>query len=427
MYHKNTKNLAAKIRLERIQKRFTLRELAEMTSLSHGYINRIEQGLLTPSKETLKTIQEALGFNYNEASADCIEFKTYYNLLYRSVIYADYGKAKEYLRILIDKQDVYTNCECFIDYYIIVFMAFQQLKIERHRLEGLHEKIQILLPTMRKSQKEIALLQSAIYSYYQEKNISLALEKLTLHQSLSENSNLLAISYFLNGFIYSQDYRKYKQSLQFYLKAKQLFQNQNNFNRVIFVRLFQQILYINMHRYQEFLESNQQTTRFAEIKGLETVYKVSLSNLARYHIARGDYDDALKLYNGFVDETSNEYYFLKAYTLYNLGYHVEALATLKACRKKQRSDYRGLYLLGVQCLETLIKNVSSKENVRMLNQFFELAFELKQYLFIRIAYKLIKVYIPVTRQYKEIYHYSVRVLEAIQHICGKEDVHEVIS
>ena len=420
-------HLNYKIRLTRIQKRLTLRELADITSLSHGYINRIEQGLLTPSEETLNVLQEALGFQYQTNLEAYDRFYEVYEQLYRCLLYVHYNKAEKLVSELLEHRDIHENSACFIDYYLILFSALQHLPTYPELNEDLHEKLKILLPVFSYEQKALFLLESGIYSFYQENNSALALEQLALHAAFSNDSNQLGLNYYVTGFIYSLDYRKYKDSLKAYSKAQNYFQDQNNFIRVMYVKSNKQTLCIDMHRYEEFIETNQETMRYAEFKGLVSIYKTSMKNLGKYYIARGEYAEALDIFSHYNDPSEGDYYFLKAYTLYNLGYSVEALAICDTFKKTPINDRDGLYALGMDCIEALIKGDDSKRVNVLLQQFIDRGFEIKYYFFIRIAFKLIKNALPAARQYKEAYIYAHRVLEAIKHICGKEDIYEILS
>lgn len=55
-----TEALGAFIRSQRELARLSLRQLAEMTSLSHPYLSQIERGVHQPSVRVLKLISEAL-------------------------------------------------------------------------------------------------------------------------------------------------------------------------------------------------------------------------------------------------------------------------------------------------------------------------------------------------------------------------------
>src|SRR5215831_20415428 len=58
-----TEALGAFIRSQRELARLSLRQLAEMTSLSHPYLSQVERGLHQPSVRVLKLIAEALNIS----------------------------------------------------------------------------------------------------------------------------------------------------------------------------------------------------------------------------------------------------------------------------------------------------------------------------------------------------------------------------
>jgi len=59
-WHTQTQCLGAFIRSRRKLARLSLRELAEMTSLSNAYLSQLERGLHVPSVRVLKLLSESL-------------------------------------------------------------------------------------------------------------------------------------------------------------------------------------------------------------------------------------------------------------------------------------------------------------------------------------------------------------------------------
>jgi transcriptional regulator with XRE-family HTH domain len=59
-WHAQTQYLGAFIRNRRKLARLSLRQLAEMTSLSNAYLSQLERGLHVPSVRVLKLLSEAL-------------------------------------------------------------------------------------------------------------------------------------------------------------------------------------------------------------------------------------------------------------------------------------------------------------------------------------------------------------------------------
>jgi transcriptional regulator with XRE-family HTH domain len=59
-----------KIRLARLARYMSTRQLAEMVGMTHGWVNQIERGELRIKVDMYERIQAALGYNFNTPEAE---------------------------------------------------------------------------------------------------------------------------------------------------------------------------------------------------------------------------------------------------------------------------------------------------------------------------------------------------------------------
>jgi len=112
------------IRTTRIQKGYSLRDLAEITNISHTLISNIEKGKQTPSEATLSDIFSALDLSYFEDPELSSEMSYYYKTIMTNIINHDYEQASELVQKMVEKEDVYTNSPELLSYLIVKLLYY---------------------------------------------------------------------------------------------------------------------------------------------------------------------------------------------------------------------------------------------------------------------------------------------------------------
>lgn len=409
-----------RIRLLRTEKQLTLRQLAERSGVSHSTINRIEQGLVTPSEGALLALEKALDFHHVTHIDDVERYHQYRQRLYRHIIYVNYEAAEAAFDNLMAHQKTYESSDVFVDFYLMAFMATMHLRVRLDWYEALFQKLMVLKPAFSRAQKSLFLLESGIYWTFFKNNKDKGREAIEEHLTLTSSENERAIAEYILGSMDLSDYRYFKRGVTYFDAAQRRFQTQNNFVRVMTTKAMKQILYIYMNRFQAFLEMNKQTRYFSEIKGDMRIYRSSMKSLARYHIVRGEYARGAATLDQFVDPLEADYYLLKSYAYMLSERFVEALAVIKEARKASVLKGDRLVSLGLDAIEKRINHGSGDSTILAMKTYLDEAFNRKDYMSMRIGFKMIELELEARRRYKELYHYTDRLLEAVKRIVGKE-------
>lgn len=415
--------LIAKIRTQRVIQNYTLRDLAKVTGLSHGYINKIEQGVTTLSSTSLTAIKTALDFSWDINQSVTDDFTSTRNKLYKHLVYAEYSMAHEHANALYNDRDVYLNSPCFIDYYLIMIMYIQHAYRLLHLRDEYIDILTFLEPDFTTDQYELYALQMSMYYHYGRHDASKALGYLKQQQSLATKADLLAINYFVMGMVYGSHYKTFKQSTDYLDKAHTLFQEQNNFIRLMHVKTVKQTLLVYLQRSDEFLQLNRDTTNYAKIKGEPIMHKESLKTRAFYYMMQEQFEESLRVLNQFEDPHGGDYYFIKSYVLYRLSYHVEALHLIQSFKHVNPVDRHGLYALGLDVIEHGINKDKDEKFIILVKMFADKAIEQGNYGMIRVSHYFVSREFESLRRYKECFEYSHKLLRIIQTIVGRKEDH----
>ncbi len=413
--------LIAKIRTQRIIQNYTLRDLAKITGLSHGYINKIEQGMTTLTKSSLIAMQKALDFSWDTSESLSTDFSSTRNKLYKHLVYAEYNMAHEHANKLYNNRERYLNSPIFIDYYLIMIMYIQHAYRLLHLRETYIDILTVLEKDLTPYQYEFYSLQMSMYYHYARHDVDEALLYLKQQQEIATKHDLLAINYFVTGKVYGSHYKTFKQSTDYLDKAHVLFQEQNNFIRLMHVKTVKQSLLVYLQRSTEFLQLNRETTNYAKIKGEPIMRKESLKIRAFYYMMQEQFEESLRVLNQFEDSHAGDYYFIKSYVLYRLAYHVEALHVIQSFKHVNPIDRHGLYALGLEVIEHSINNPKDDKFFSLVKTFADKAITQGNYGMIRVSYYFISREFESLRRYKECFEYSHKLLRIIQTIVGREE------
>ncbi len=416
-----------KIRLLRTEKQLTLRQLAERTGVSHSTINRIEQGIVEPSESALLALEKALGFHHVTHREDVERYNHHRLRLYRHIIYVNYEAAQAALDALLAHRKTYESSDCFIDFYLMMFMAVTHLRVHLDWHDELYRKLTVLSKAFNRPQQSLFLLESGIYWSFFKDNRHRGKEAVEAHFAITTSENERAIGEYTLGAMNLNDYRCFKRGVMYLDAAQQRFQSHNNFVRVMMTKAMKQILYIYMNRFDAFVELNKQTRYFSEIKGIEIIYRSSMKSLARYYLVRGEYKAAADTLDRFLDANEADYYLLKGYALFRLERFVEALAVIREAREASLYDAHDLSASGLSAMEKRITQGSTDEALLAMQAYLDKAFEVRDYMSIRLGFKMIAPELEAWRQYKALHQYADRLLEAVKNIVGKDEAHETRS
>lgn len=403
-----------KVKLRRIELALTIRDLANKTQLSHSTITRIEQGLIEPSDLVVDKLKKALAFEFDTCETRLNQYEEAYHQVIEDMIYVRYQPIHPGIEALIKDKHIYENCICFHKFYLMMFMYTQHHRQYKAFEDDLFNKLMILEPLFTEHDHELLLIQFG--SYHINKGFRLkALDYLNKQISISKDRHLLAFSHNIKAIIHSEHYLEYKKALSSLKIASEIFQEANNFQRLMQTKIFTQRIYIYMNRFDDFSKLYNHTNRYAQIKGTPFILERSKQNLARYYLATKQYQEALDILNTYKVEYG-EYYAFKIYALFQLKYGVEAMHLIQKARHDMYDDRYGQYKLCMDAIEHALTLGRDEGYLDKLKEFADSTLNRGDFMFAKMAIKLYTEALEEKRLYKEAYLYSDKLLRAMRAI-----------
>ncbi|KFZ26234.1 MAG: helix-turn-helix protein [Candidatus Izimaplasma bacterium HR2] len=115
----NLKVLGLLVRYKRILLGYSLRDLGEITKISHTLISNFERGIMIPHNDTIKDIFDVLELEFYDDPLISVEFVEIYNKTFKHILYYEYEEAEELVREIEKKRHIYENSKEVINFTII--------------------------------------------------------------------------------------------------------------------------------------------------------------------------------------------------------------------------------------------------------------------------------------------------------------------
>ena len=118
----NLKVLGIVIRSKRIEKGYSLRDLGDITNISHTLISNIEKGKQIPNKDSLSEIMRALDLEYNDDPIMLKEMRELRSRMVTLLMYQEYEQAKVVLNKLMEQEELYLHSPQVVNYIILKYL-----------------------------------------------------------------------------------------------------------------------------------------------------------------------------------------------------------------------------------------------------------------------------------------------------------------
>lgn len=411
--------IGSRINLSRHQAGMSLRDLSVKTGFSYSYLNRIEQGLVRPKDDSIERILNAVNIRMRHDVAKNKAFETIYEKLWSLLMYGEYEKAKDQYRKLVAERNYYTRSVVFRRFYLITLTTVLNTRIDFETLDEIYKTVLVLEPYMSKAEKDLMVINKAIYMLLRSQHDAAWDYLNSVLPNLSDN-HLRGRGYYLLGVIITNDYRYYYEALDYFDKARTIFDEYMNFDRANRAKAMSQTIYIHLQRYDDFERFAKETAEFALAYGATNLYFLVSVNRARYYIMVEDYEEALRVLDKF---TMNEgpYYFFKSLSHFRLKNNIEALRLAQNFKKQTRMFVTDLETMAFDIFNHALTKGSDDSYLRKLKAFCDSAHAQRDFVMIQVGTVLYTEILEEKRMYKEAYLYAEKYLDVlykINHISG---------
>ncbi len=398
-----------RLRIYRYEKGYTLRKLSNVLSISPSLISRIEQGTIEVSNHLYEQMMTLFNIDTSTFEESVKAFETHSDKLLRHLYYMEYGFAKEIFDTFFKPESAFENSPIFLEYYILKVAYLLMTQQDFDTIEKYVKRMIIVEEAFKGIYLELYLLMRARYATMQY-NIEEAKSYFALHLNSSQSDSLKSMNLYYQGIMYGFSYKTYQKALRCFESAKSAFQDQNNFQRLMDLKLIEQRLLIYTNDYLSFEELNRETLHYGEIHLNPYIYNYSLQQKALYCIALSDYKGALELFNYFKIDTI-EYVFHKVYVLFKLGYYIEAQHLMNETKIYRYDASLKAINSGYDAMIEMMNTNQTEAIIAKLKIFADQSYDSEVFPLIKIAFKLYISVLESERIYKEAYLYSHKLLE----------------
>ena len=151
----NIKMLGLLVRYNRVNKGYSLRDLAKITNISHTLISNFEKGTVIPHSDTIKDIFLKLDMKFYDEKEISIKFQKIYNEIFRHLLFYEYKEAAILIKEIEKDREIYENSIEIINFAIIRCLYYTIANIHTDDKDRLISQYEVVLDFFSPNQKQL--------------------------------------------------------------------------------------------------------------------------------------------------------------------------------------------------------------------------------------------------------------------------------
>lgn len=390
------------IRIERLNKHYTLRQLATLSGLSHTLINKIEHGNHALTEDVYKKLTLALHVTFQHDQAKNTFFYEMLPRIHDAIFYAAPKQVRKYMDIIFEDSDYYLHSICMVEYMILYIGEHTHVHIlEAHNVTPFVHTLSQTIPLGSKSQQQRFYLYRAMYHYITQ-NIKAMLDDLHTGQALTPEIKLQGLYYYFFGRAESENFAISKANT-YYLKAIEIFDKTNNIRRRMYAKLHYHVNQLKIYEYDTLDESLDALYAIAQKDDLVWMKHRSLLTRMLYYMLNNNYQMAIKTAD-LIDIKTIEYYGRLLYAYYKLNdYKTFTKYLKKAKRLYNKKDRFFMYEHIIDYLEVIMNDTKKNPSIveKKLKKAYQSALKRRAFFEIEVLYEHYIEFLTTHRRYKE--------------------------
>ena len=201
MDKKNNRVLGILIRSERISKGYSLRELGQMTNISHTLISNIEKGKMVPNNETLRDLFRQLDIVFYDDKELHQEFLDKSSEAVNYIFTHDYADARKIIDDLMTKDTELSYSIDGVDYTILKGLFFAYVGERMTSIKKFIDMYQTLFEFFTDNQKQLVYFICGLVELH-EQHYKAATEQFNLALSLGrKDRDVFVKQYFMKSLV----------------------------------------------------------------------------------------------------------------------------------------------------------------------------------------------------------------------------------
>lgn len=411
------KALGQMLRLYRLRSGYSLRDLGQITNISHTLIANIEQGKVNGSTTTLKDLFNALSITYYDSKDLLAEFKDLYDQLFDNLYKYEFTRAKQIMEELLKNEMSYVHSTLVTDYGQIKFLFNVMMNEEP---EDRYVSLQVhrnMVRSFSDRQLQIYYLTEGIYQF-NNGMYTAGIEFLEKGLKVGESK----LDYLIKVYLIKCYVKRYQfmDVVQTSNEVIDFFENQIIYLRAMEVRLSIAYSYMLVRKYKDAEKLLNSVYDFS--KSFNAVYLIKESELllTTLYIFQKKYDEARELLDRYPHQTAI-YYFLKI----RLAYRNGDMDRVEELYNEFKNDYhykklkKEEIIMDMTVYEMGLIDFTEEEYVSMIRDLIGVCEESCDIEAIDSAYNFIIRYYKNKRMYKKAAEASERARDLRRYGCLK--------
>lgn len=403
------------IRIERLNKRYTLRQLGKLSGLSHTLINKIEHGNHTITEDVYNKLTLALHVSFHHDEEKNAFFYQMLPHIHDAIFYADPKNVRKQMDIIFEDNDYYMHSICMIDYMILYIGEHTHVHIlETHDATPYVHTLSQTIPLGSKIQQQRFYLYRAMYHYITQ-NIKDMLVDLNTGQALNPEIKLQGLYHYFYGRAESENFA-ISRANSHYLKAIEIFDKSNNIRRRMYAKLHYHVNQLKIYEYDGIGDALTNLYAFADKDDLTWMKHRTILTRMLYHMLNGNYENAIKTAD-LIDIKTIEYYGLLLYAYYKLSDNKNFDKYLKkAKRLYHKNDRFFMFENIIDYLEVIMNDTDAKPSVveKKLKNAYQSALKKRAFFEIEMLYEHYINFLTIHRKYKDAYKLTQEMITIVE-------------
>jgi transcriptional regulator with XRE-family HTH domain len=403
------------IRVERLKKRYTLRQLATLSGLSHTLINKIEHGNHMITDDVYNKLTLALHVTFEHDEEKNAFFYDILPHIHDAIFYANPKNVRKQMDIVFEDKDYYTHSVCMVDYMILYIGEHTHVHIlETHDATPYINTLSQTIALGSKKQQQRFYLYRAMYHYITQ-NIKDMLDDLNTGQALNPETKLQGLYYYFYGRAESEDFTISRANTH-YLKAIEIFDKTNNIRRRMYAQLHYYVNKLKIYEYDGTDEALDKLYAFAEKDDLTWMKHRAILTRMLYYMLKNQYHDAVKT-SELITIKTLEYYGLLLYSYYKLNDNKTFFKQLKKAKRIfNKNDRFFVYENIIDYLEVIMSESLPEARIidKKIKNAYQSALKKRAFFEIEATYEHYINFLTSQRRYKDAYKLTQEMITIVE-------------
>jgi len=304
----NLKVLGLIVRVKRNKMGYSLRDLAQLTNISHTLISNFEQGKLIPNQDTIKDIFSVLDLRFYTDPLISEKFNKLYNTVFNHIIVYEYEDARRVIQEIEANQEQFENSVEAVNYAIIRCLFYSISNMYFADFDRILAQYEVVVDFLSPNQQQLYFFVKGLdfvnreYYYDARKNFEKALE------CGNKNLDLLIKEYYV---ISLSKANKYVDAGFIARECIVEFERDTNYIRAMRLRTRIAYDYYRINKFEEAEALYKSVLVFAEKFQVQDLQDRCNTRLAHLHFQKQDFKSTEEYINKVTVGYNKLYHYIK--------------------------------------------------------------------------------------------------------------------